>query len=638
MDSFKSGHLEVLAADIVVERDIMVTMRDGVRLATDVYRPAKDGKAIETPLPAIMERTPYGKTQRSRSEIEVGMSTPMLREEVASHFVRAGYVVIYQDCRGRYNSEGQFSKYLSEGADGFDTAAWLVEQDWSDGRFATMGLSYAAHTQAALACLNPPGLACMVMDSGGFANAYQCGIRQGGAFELKQATWAYNNALEGTEGLTRAAIAGEDLKAWFDVMPWKKGVSPVRAAPDYEAYLLEQWQNGTFDDYWKRVGLYMEGYYQTFPKVPIVLMSSWYDAYVKSTLDNYTGLSGDPDRPLRLIMGPWLHGDRNTTFAGDAAFGPEAPLGGNVTPSWLAFRRAWFDRWLKGKEDDVHPDPTARLYLMGGGSGARDAQGRLDHGGCWLAADSWPVANTQFRSFYLHNTGLLTETPPPIDAAPLTYDYDPRNPVPTVGGSLTSGRPLFEGGGFDQREASRFFGSRHPGLPLSARSDVLSFETEVLEEDVVVMGPITIELQIASDALDTDFTVKLIDVYPPSADDPMDFALNITDGILRCRYRNSWEKPEPMVPGEVYKITIEPFATANLFAKGHRIRLDVSSSNFPKYDINPNTFAPEGTGRTTQIARNTVFCDAVKASFMRLPIVPKDTLVPMVPFATKAQP
>lgn len=633
MDTLRPSRFDVIADDVVVERDVMVTMRDGIGLATDVYRPAKDGKVIEARLPAIMERTPYGKSERSRSEIEIGMSMPMKREEVASYFVRAGYAVIYQDCRGRYNSEGEFSKYISEAADGYDTASWLVEQPWSNGRFGTMGLSYAAHTQAALACLNPPGLACMVMDSGGFSNAYQCGIRQGGAFELKQATWAYNQAIgEGNE-LARAAIEAEDIHAWFTVMPWREGVSPVRWMPEYESYLLDQWRSGTFDESWRRVGLYMEGFYETFPDVPCVLMSSWYDAYVKSTLDNYRGLSGRKSRLLQLIMGPWLHGNRNTTLAGDASFGPAAPLGRNVVESWLAFRRNWFNRWLKGEENGVSQEPTVRAFLMGGGSGIRNEEGHLDHGGRWIEASDWPLPGTEYRNFYIHRNGSLSTGEPKADIEPFVYDYDPKNPVPTIGGSLTSGQPIFEGGGFDQRENDKFYGSKYPGLPLSARSDVLSFETEPLAEDVAVVGPITVELYVSSDAPDTDFTAKLIDAYPPSLDYPTGYALNITDGIIRCRYRKSWEKPEPIVAGEVFKVTIEPFATANLFAKGHRIRLDISSSNFPKYDVNPNTYAPEGRGRTTQVARNTVFCDASRPSAIRLPIVGAEAMVALKPVA-----
>ena len=631
MDTLTPSRFEVIADDVIVERDVMVTVRDGIRLATDVYRPARDGTVIDGKLPAILERTPYGKAERSRSEIEIGMSTPMKRHEVASFFVRAGYAVVYQDCRGRFNSEGVFSKYISEAADGYDTAQWLVEQPWSNGKFGTMGLSYAAHTQAALACLNPPGLACMVMDSGGFSNAYRCGIRQGGAFELKQATWAYNQAIGEGDEFARAAIEAEDLHAWFSVMPWREGVSPVRWMPEYESYLLEQWRSGTFDDSWRRVGLYMEGFYETFPEVPCVLMSSWYDAYVKSTLDNYRGLSGKDGRPLQLIMGPWLHGNRNSTLAGDTSFGPQAPLGGNVTESWLSFRRNWFDHWLKGKENGVGEQPAVRTFLMGGGTGARNEQGLLDHGGRWIEAADWPLPGTKFRTFHIHENGLLSADKPGIDGEPFIYDFDPRDPVPTIGGSLTSGQPIFEGGGFDQREAEKFYGSKQPGLPLSARADVLSFETEILVEDIAVVGPIAIDLYVSSDAPDTDFTGKLIDVYPPSKDYPTGYALNITDGIIRCRYRNSFEKPESVVAGEVFKVTIEPFATANLFARGHRIRLDISSSNFPKYDVNPNTYAPEGRGRTTNIARNTVFCDAARPSAIRLPIVSANAMVALKP-------
>jgi putative CocE/NonD family hydrolase len=363
-------------------------------------------------------------------------------------------------------------------------------------------------------------------------------------------------------------------------------------------------------------------------------MSSWYDAYVKSTLDNYRGLSGKAGRPLQLIMGPWLHGNRNTTFAGDISFGPTAPLGGNVMESWLAFRRNWFDHWLKAGENSVSNEPTVRVFVMGGGSGSRNADGRLDHGGHWIEAADWPLPGTEYRNYHIHQNGSLSAEKPAADVAPFIYDFDPKNPVPTIGGSLTSGQPIFEGGGFDQREGEKFYGSRHPGLPLSARADVLSFETELLNEDVAVIGPVTVELYVSSDALDTDFTAKLIDVYPPSPEYPTGYSLNITDGIIRCRYRNSFEKPEPIVAGDVFKVTIEPFATANLFAKGHRIRLDISSSNFPKYDVNPNTYAPEGRGRTTEVARNSVFCDTLRPSAIRLPIVGAGSIVALKPIET----
>jgi uncharacterized protein len=632
-DSFISSQVELIADDIIVHRDVMIRMRDGICLATDIYRPAVDGGPVEIPMPVIMERTPYGKCQRSRSEIEPGMSQPLTRSEVASHFVRAGYVVIYQDCRGRYGSEGEFTKYLSEGPDGYDTCAWIVEQAWCDGRIGTMGLSYAAHTQAALACLNPPGLACMVLDSGGFSSAYRTGIRQGGAFELKQLTWAYSNSKESPDAqddpLVLQALEAEDLKAWFKVMPWSEGRSPVRWVPEYESYVLEQWRQGAFGDFWKRNGIYAEGSYDTFPEIPIALLSSWYDAYVRTTFDNYEGFSRGGKRPLSLMMGPWLHGNRNSTSAGDVEFGRQATIAGNVTPTWLDFRRRWFDHWLKGIENDIEAEPSVRLFLMGGGTGRKTAEGKLDHGGCWIEASRWPLPEVEARPFYLHRNGKLSEELPAPAAAALTYDFDPSDPVPTIGGALTSGQPIFEGGAFDQREAPQFFGCHHPGLPLSARRDVLSFETAPLDHDLAVIGPINVELWVSSDALDTDFTAKLIDVYPPSEDYPTGYSMILTDGIFRCRYRKSWERPEALVPGEIFQITIEPFATANLFAKGHRIRVDVSSSNFPKFDVNPNTGDSEGMGRTRKVARNTVFMDATRPSRIILPMVKPKQVKPL---------
>ena len=518
-----------------IRQNIMVPMRDGVRLATDVYLP-KDARG---PLPVILERTPYGKQKPSRSEMRVGETQPMKRAALAQAFTDRGYAVVFQDCRGRYDSEGEFTKYLSEGPDGFDAIAWIAAQDWCNGRVGMMGLSYAAHTQLAAACLAPPALATMVLDCGGFSNAFRCGIRQGGAFELKQATWAWNQAKESalaeSDPLIRNALEAEDIHAWFRAMPWSKGRSPVRWEPEYESYLLDQWSHGAFDDFWKKVGIWAAGYYDQIPNIPVALMSSWYDAYVMTTFENYAGLARKAGRPLALIMGPWTHGDRIKRVMGDVDFGEAAPFDGQVATSWLDFRIAWFGRWLKGEtQADM---PRAKIFVMGGGSGARSEAGHLDHGGRWIEGADWPLPGTDFRSFYLHRDGALSTQPPASPDASLTYRFDPLDPVPTIGGALTSGRPVFEGGAYDQREDKRFFGCKTPGLPLSARRDVLTFETEPLVEDVEIVGPVSIELWVTSDAPDTDFTAKLIDVYPPSADWPTGFAMNLTDGILRCRDR-----------------------------------------------------------------------------------------------------
>jgi len=614
------------SAGIVVERDVKVVMRDDVQLATDIYRPAPDGRPIDEPLPVLLERTPYGKHLQSRSEIDLGMTRPRWRSEVAEAFARAGYVVVFQDCRGRYASEGEFTKYLLEGADGFDTMAWIVRQPWCNGTIGTFGLSYAAHTQMAAACLDPPGLACMVLDSGGFSNAYRCGIRQGGAFELKQATWACKQARESrraeADPLIARALQAEDIRAWFHAMPWDRGRSPVRWEPDYEAYLLDQWRRGSFDAYWRQVGLYAAGYYDTLPDIPVLLMSSWYDAYVHTTFDNYAGLRRNPKRPVHVVMGPWTHGNRNQTTFGDVDFGAAATFDGNVAANWIGYRLAFFDRWLKGRA--TFEEPRVRCFVMGGASGRRSASGGLDHGGRWIAANDWPLPGARERSFYLEASGMLADTVPA--QADIAYDFDPANPVPTIGGALTSGEPIFEGGAFDQREDTRFFGCAHPGLPLSARMDVLSFETGPLPRDVVVAGPVRIELWVSSDAPDTDFTAKLIDVHPPSADFPTGFAMNLTDGIFRCRYRTGWDAPTPLRTDEVVRIDIEAFATANRFKAGHRIRLDVSSSNFPKFDVNPNTGAPEGCGRTRRVARNRVHMGGATASRLIVDVIDADLL------------
>ena len=607
------------SSDQTLLRDIAIAMRDGVHLATDVYLPTN----AKGPLPVILERTPYGKHKPSRSELLAGQSSPMNRADLASHFTQAGYAVVFQDCRGRYGSQGEFTKYLSEGPDGFDTIDWIAKQDWCNGRVGMMGLSYAAHTQMAAACLNPPALACMILDSGGFSNAFTCGIRQGGAFELKQATWAWNHAKESRNAehnpAIRAALEAENIFAWFKSMPWSKGRSPVRWDEDYEDYLLEQWRHGTFDDYWKKIGLYAEGYYDTLPNIPVALMSSWYDAYVKTTFDNFAGLSRSAQRPLQLIMGPWTHGDRTKRVIGDVDFGAKALFEQNVATDWLAYRLNWFNRHLK--QAKVQEEPRVRLFLMGGGGGRRTQQNKLDHGGEWIEADHWPLPGTKFEHWHIHRSGTLAKDRPAPNAASQSYHFDPLNPVPTIGGALTSGQPVFVGGAFDQREDERFFGCMNSGLPLSGRRDVLSFESETLRDDLAIIGPIKIELWVTSDQPDTDFTAKLIDVYPPSADWPLGFAMNLTDGIFRCRYRNSFAKPEPIQRGEIFKIEIEPFATANLFKAGHRIRLDISSSNFPKYDVNPNSYEPEGEGRLPRVAINTVFMDEQHPSRVNLPVV-----------------
>lgn len=615
----------VALADVAVERDVMVPSHDGVRLATDVYRPARDGVALPGPFPVLLSRTPYDKTGVRESEISAADPVPKSNAALAAQFVRQGYAVVMQDCRGRYASQGSFTKYLGEAEDGAATLDWILAQDWCNGRVGTFGLSYAAHTQTALAALRPNRLAAMVLDCGGFSNAYRGGIRHGGAFELKQATWAIKHArinAASTDPVASAALEAEDVADWFAALPWKRGHSPLKWAPEYETYLFDQWERGAFDEYWRQTELHGAAHYAAFAGVPVLMLCGYFDPYAQTTTENFTGIGAQPGAEARMVLGPWLHGRRSQTCAGDVDFGPEAVLDGHVADDYLALRLAWFDRWLKPEGEQAGADlPVVSYFLMGGGSGRRDDAGRLNHGGRWRTASAWPPDDAAGTPLYLSPDARLAWTLPEGEAA-LSFDFDPADPVPTVGGPITSGEPVMAGGVFDQRTHAGVFGAKPPYLPLAARPDVLVFETAPLAQDVEVAGPISIRLFVSSDAPDTDFTAKLVDWMPPNPDYPRGFALNLTDGIFRCRYRKSWEAPEPLVPGEVFEIVVEPMPTANLFRTGHRIRLDISSSNFPRFDVNPNTGEPEGRARRRRVAVNTVHMGVAHPSRLVLPIRP----------------
>ncbi|MEV4313058.1 CocE/NonD family hydrolase [Actinocrispum sp. NPDC049592] len=593
-----------------------IPARDGTILVADLYAAEPDPVAG----PVILERTPYGRRLPRKSDGVLGSADPPAPEVVAERFVAGGYLVVRQDCRGRGDSGGTFTKYLNEAEDGYDTVEWIAAQDWCDGRVATMGVSYSAHTQAALASLGAPHLAAMFLDSGGFASAYEAGTRMGGAFELKQVTWAFHRARTSAavqaDPVLRATLESEDLRAWFTRMPWRRGATPLRFVPDYEDYLLQQWEHGVFDDYWRQPGIFARGYYDRFPDVPSLHISSWYDPYIRTATENFRELGRKKHSPAYLVLGPWTHGARSERHAGDVDFGPNAPLDGNLDDDYVSMRLRWFDAHLT-PERGVQPPPPVRFFLMGGGSGRRTAEGRLDHGGRWHTTSVWPPESVADQIFLLGENGSLGRSATP--GACLEYDFDPADPVPTIGGQVTSGEPVMSGGAFDQRPDSRFFGAAQPFLPLESRPDVLVFQTPPLEHDIAIAGPVSVRLAVSSSAADTDFTMKLIDVHPPTVDYPQGFAMNLTDGILRCRYRDSFADPAPLVPGEIYDITIEAPDTANLFLAGHRIRLDVSSSNFPRFDVNTNTGAREVGDRRKVVATNRVHVDG--RSWLILPVL-----------------
>jgi len=326
--------------------------------------------------------------------------------------------------------------------------------------------------------------------------------------------------------------------------------------------------------------------------------------------------------PVKLILGPWTHGQRSVSYAGDVDFGPAAPLDGNVAPDYTAMRTAWFDRHLRGLDAPEHLPSPVKIFVMGGGSGRRTAEGRLDHGGRWRDEMDWPLPDAQPTAFHLQGDGSLA-TKPSGRAADCMFLADPLNPVPTIGGAIASGEPLMVAGAFDQRETAAVFGASEPGRALADRPDVLVFQTPALTSPLEVTGPIKARLWVSSSAVDTDITVKLIDVHPPSADYPQGYAMNLTHGLLRLRFRDSFEQPVLMTPHEIYEIEIEAFPTSNLFAAGHRIRLDIASSNFPHFDVNPNTGAPAGEASTPIVAHNVIHLGPDRPSRIVLPIVPE---------------
>jgi uncharacterized protein len=594
---------------IVASKNVMVAMRDGVRLATDIYRPSVDGMPVTEKFPVVLERTPYNKDGD---------------EAWARYFVPRGYIVVAQDVRGRYASEGRWRPHRDDVNDGYDTAKWIGEQSWCDGGIGTVGTSYPGGTQHALAISNPPYLKTMVpVDAMSDYGRY--GIRHHGAFELRWMNWIFNiGAPEGSQAshdpVTRQALVklGAQVQEYAKGLPLRPGTTPLQWAPDYEAWLVEAMRHGDYDDFWKNMGASVVDHLAEYKDIPIYLVGGWYDSWGMQTANlNYVELSKTKKGPIRLIMGPWTHGGQRQSFAGEAEFGPEAAL------DFSAFHLRWFDHWLKGIDNGVDREAPVRIFVMGGGDAHRTREGRIFVGGHWRDEREWPLARTLTTPYYLHGDGSLSTEKPGAGPSFTRYLFDPRHPVPTLGGNISSEGILMFRGAADQR-CRRDFWLCEDERPLSARNDVLVFQTAPLEHDLEVTGRLMVKLWASSSALDTDFTAKLIDVYPPNSDFPAGVDLNVADGIVRARYRDSLAKATMLQPNEIYPITIEMYPTSLVFQRGHRLRLDISSSNFPRFDVNPNTGEPLNQNRGWATAENTLYHDAGHPSQILLPIIPSD--------------
>lgn len=575
----------------------MVRMRDGVQLATDIYRPKDSGK-----LPVLLHRTPYDKSEAA---------TVAIAENLAAH----GYVVMLQDTRGRHHSQGVFEKYYAFDAyDGFDTIEWAGTRPYSDGKVGMYGTSYAAHTQADASKLAPPHLKALLLNMGGMSSAWDHSVRYDGAFEMgRQLTWAWQQAHDDAKDpVVRALLEKEDVNAWYQALPLRKGLSPLSIAPNFEKYYLDEATHSDYDEHWQGLGMQWEKYYGQTADVPMMHVGGWYDIYLRGTIENWKKLSGLKKSPERLVIGPWTHHGNKESFAGDVDFGSSAGLSDFDSD----FHLRWFDYTLKGMKTAAMTQAPVRFFLMGGGDGRKNADKRLNHGGEWRETEAWPPRSAHEAVFYLHADGRLdSQKPLSGEAARTEYQFDPSHPVPTIGGGVSR---RLKDGAYDQRERADMPGSRAPYLPLSSRRDVLVFQTEILKKDLILEGPVQVELEVASSGVDTDFTAKLIDVYPPSADYPNGFDMNLTDGIIRASYRDQSPTRNLLRPGEIYKVTIRPFDTANRIKQGHRLRLDISSSNFPRFDVNPNTGEPLGTNRSSQVVTNSLYHDPAHPSTLKV--------------------
>ncbi len=565
-----------LGDDILVEKNVMVAMRDGVKLATDIYR-TKDAQ----PSPILVARTPYNKNN-SRFDFE--------------RFVKAGYVIIIQDVRGRYTSEGDFESYVFETNDALDLYDWINKQTWSNGKIGTFGGSYLGGTQTLPARENPSALKVMVPEIT-FSNTHEGTAYQGGAKVLHDLRWIVSILPDLME---RRRAHGEDVespKSIPDELSVLNGL-PLASHPYIEKYapFYKEWlKHPSAGPYWETRSP-NSGYENM--TVPAMHISGWYDIFVHGTLENYTSMRDKAGSELsrknqKLIMGPWTHMNFSGNFP-ELTFGPKSS---SQAIDLDGIKLRWYNRWLKGIENGIDKEDPVMIFKMGINE--------------WRTEKDWPLPDTKYQHFYLHSKGkantlngdgMLSREAPKKELSD-TFTYDPMNPVPTLGGQVILPGPNATGPR-DQIEVEK-------------RDDVLIYSTPVLEKAVEVTGNLKLKLFISSSAPDTDFTAKLVDVYPNGK------AMLLSTGIRRVRYRNSLEKAELMEPGKVYEIEIDLLATSNVFLPGHRIRLEVTSSNFPQFNRNSNTGGDIATETADKYrsAKNIVLHDQQYPSSLILPII-----------------
>ncbi len=544
--------------------DVKVPMRDGVRLSADVYLPREEGQ-----WPVILERTPYG----NQGDWYV---------ERALYFARRGYVYVLQDCRGRFDSEGKFYAWYDEINDGRDSLDWSGTQPWSNGKVGMNGMSYMGLVQWMAAPTGSPYLKTIIPQMAP-ADYYLYGMNYtGGAFQLHiNLPWAMSNSSR-----SRQPIGLYDWDKLFRKVPILTLDEEATGRPiDF----YRDWvRHSSWDDYWQKIGNY--GKFSRMD-IPILQIAGWWDIHGVSLFANYEGLQKEgTERARRLqkvLMGPWVHTDKPKQKYGIMDFGEESVV--DHYELWVR----WMDRWLKGIKNGMEDEPPLRLFVMGRNQ--------------WREAEKWPLPETIWTNYYLRSQGRantmfgdggLRRQGPGASEPSDRYRYDPEDPVPLITGIRDGSHPPA-----DHR-------------PIERRDDVLVYTSEPMQRELEVTGPVEASLFASSSALDTDWTARLLDVYPDGR------SVNICEGILRARFRESFQKPVLLEPGRIYEFRIKMGVTSHAFLKGHRIRIQISSSNFPRFDRNLNNGGDLGIDPTMVVASQTVYHDSEHPSHILLPVIP----------------
>lgn len=545
-------------------RNIKVPVRDGTKLATNVYLPLTG----ET-CPVVLVRNAYNRA---------GF--------IDTFFPKHGMALVVQDCRGRYESEGEFYPFIHEAEDGYDTLEWIGRQPWCNGKIGMYGDSYLAATQFYAAPMGSRFLRALnprFMAGDCWKRAYYCD----GVFSLALVwSWlCFESASRISQASAMPLLNVPEVLRTLPILTLDEasGVGPISYYRDYV-------QHSRYDDYWKKLNI-RDQCRQL--QMPVFLIGGWYDNYAAETAANFLELRNHAPTPElrnshRMLIGPWMHGINQSSVLGELDFGEEALRENDATHRWL-------DTILHDRIASEFQQAPIRIFVMGINK--------------WRDEYEWPLARTRYVKYYLREGGKLTLESPRLEESPDHYVYDPENPVPTLGGNHSIG-PYNPGlyefvkpGPYDQR-------------PVEQRSDVLVYTSEVLEQDTEVTGPVMLKLYASSSAVDTDFVAKLTDVYPDGR------SINITEGVIRARFREDvWGNPKLLQPGAVYEFTIDMQVTSNVFKAGHRIRVDITSSNFPLWDRNLNTGNDPGTDTQIMIADQTIYHNTDRPSHIIVPVV-----------------